>query len=271
MGCDGGTIPTRDELVKTKKRPEQKDRDAQRLFQWRHCHLTQEPLAKPIVACGLGRLYNKEAVIKKMLDDKKKAEKEIDAKHAHVRSLKDIRELQLTANPAFNGQNPSVGDGYVDQLVSPWICPVTGLEMNGRFRFVFDWSDGRVLSERAYKMVRKEPEAMLEENVVLMNPEENGEDEDRMRVKMEGRKARAKAGKKRKASSTATSEASEKPSTSKKTTKDAEKTTSSSSSSSSSLQNDPKKSEVFKSLFDSHPSAQNRPKGNWVTFDPRYN
>ena len=23
MGCDGGTIPTRDELVKTKKRPEQ--------------------------------------------------------------------------------------------------------------------------------------------------------------------------------------------------------------------------------------------------------
>ena len=37
------------------------------------------------------------------------------------------------------------------------------------------------------------------------------------------------------------------------------------------VQNDPSKSEVFKSLFSSHKSAQNRPKGNWVTFDPRYN
>ena len=37
------------------------------------------------------------------------------------------------------------------------------------------------------------------------------------------------------------------------------------------VQNDPTKSEVYKSLFDSHKSAQNKPKGNWVTFDPRYN
>ena len=30
-------------------------------------------------------------------------------------------------------------------------------------------------------------------------------------------------------------------------------------------------SEVFKSLFTTHKSAQNKPKGHWVTFDPRYN
>ena len=36
---------------------------------------------------------------------------------------------------------------------------MTSLEMNGHARFVFDWSDGRVMSERAYKMV-KEDEAM---------------------------------------------------------------------------------------------------------------
>merc|ERR1712210_168786 len=30
------------------------------------------------------------------------------------------------------------------------------------------------------------------------------------------------------------------------------------------------KSEVFKKLFTSHESAQNLPKGHWVTFDPRY-
>lgn len=38
-----------------------------------------------------------------------------------------------------------------------------------------------------------------------------------------------------------------------------------------SLQDDPTKSEVYKKLFSSHKTAQNLPKGNWVTFDPRYN
>merc|ERR1711973_308624 len=37
------------------------------------------------------------------------------------------------------------------------------------------------------------------------------------------------------------------------------------------LQSDPNKSEVYKSLFSSHKSAANKPKGHWVTFDPRYN
>ena len=36
MGCDGGTIPTRDELVKLKKKPEQKDSDGHRLYKWQH-------------------------------------------------------------------------------------------------------------------------------------------------------------------------------------------------------------------------------------------
>jgi len=39
----------------------------------------------------------------------------------------------------------------------------------------------------------------------------------------------------------------------------------------SGVQNDPSKSEVYKSLFSSHHTALNKPKGNWVTFDPRYN
>ena len=38
-----------------------------------------------------------------------------------------------------------------------------------------------------------------------------------------------------------------------------------------SVQDDPSNSEVYKRLFSTHKSAQNLPKGNWVTFDPRYN
>ena len=63
MGCDGGTIPTRDELVRTKQNPEKKDKDFVRIYKWQYCHLTQQKLTQPIVACQLGRLYNKEAIV----------------------------------------------------------------------------------------------------------------------------------------------------------------------------------------------------------------
>jgi hypothetical protein len=65
MGCDGGTIPTRDELVKLKKKPEQRDKDGHRIFRWQHCSISQQPLRKPVMACELGRLYNKESIIGK--------------------------------------------------------------------------------------------------------------------------------------------------------------------------------------------------------------
>ena len=67
MGCDGGTIPTRDELVKLKKKPEKKDSDGHRLYKWQHCSITQQMLTKPVVACEMGRLYGKEAVIGKTI------------------------------------------------------------------------------------------------------------------------------------------------------------------------------------------------------------
>ena len=145
MGCDGGTIPTRDELVKTKKKPEQvrkfsiffcktsfenliyfsqKDKDSERLYRWRHCALTQEPLDKPVVACELGRLYNKEAIIEKLLNAKSEGTSQ-DNLAEHIKSLKDIKELQLEPNPAFKDK-ASVGDGgYVETSISPWICPLT--------------------------------------------------------------------------------------------------------------------------------------------------
>lgn len=41
MGCDGGTIPRRDELVRTKQKDEQKDVHAENAFKWKHCALSQ--------------------------------------------------------------------------------------------------------------------------------------------------------------------------------------------------------------------------------------
>lgn len=80
MGCDGGTIPTRGELVKEKKRDVKLDPkigldakvslDPRTLSlglrnlldlrqQWKTCKLSSAPLKEPVVACELGRLYNK--------------------------------------------------------------------------------------------------------------------------------------------------------------------------------------------------------------------
>lgn len=284
MGCDGGTIPTRDELVKTKKKPEQKDQDSVRLYKWQHCALTQEPLDKPIVACELGRLYNKEAIIEKLLN----AKSEGSSQGAdHIKSLKDVKELQLEPNPNFKDK-ASVGDGgYVDRSISPWICPLTSQEMNGKFRFVFDWSNGKVMSKRAYKMLKADKAAAIaEEDLIVINPDENSDDEDLMRTKMEARRARIKAAKKaakeekRKANGSATV-ANDEVSDAKKAKVVQQPSTSSSSKmikngsdktkATKSVQDDPTKTEVYKSLFSSHKTALNKPKGNWVTFDPRYN
>jgi len=291
MGCDGGTIPTRDELVKTKKKPEQKDPNSVRLYKWQHCALTQEPLQKPVVACELGRMYNKEAIIEKLLNAKSEGtSSDRDRVAEHIRNLKDVKELQLEPNPAFKGNGSIVGDGgYNDTDKAQWICPLTTQEMNGRFPFVFDWSDGKVLSKKAYKMLKEDKASTIsEENLIILNPEWGEKDADLMRTKMDARRARVKALKKaakegkRKlveengsntpstSSSSATngdvkkSKIAKMPST---LTSDSEKK----GKFSKSVQQDPSKSEVYKSLFSSHHTAVNKPKGNWVTFDPRYN
>ena len=68
----------------------QKDKDSVRLYKWQHCHLTQQKLTKPIVACELGFLYNKEAVIEKLLDSKGNKDSDSNKNDigSHIRSLK---------------------------------------------------------------------------------------------------------------------------------------------------------------------------------------
>jgi hypothetical protein len=294
MGCDGGTIPTRDELVKLKKKPEQRDKDGHRLYKWQHCAISQQLLRKPVMACELGRLYNKESVIELLLNkDRSKTDELLNT--AHIEKLKDVVELNLHDNPAFDINKQSVGDGlYNDALISPWICPVTGLEMNGRFKFVFGFINGKVVAERAIKVLRKdkvEGQHYKEEDIVTLNPEE--EELDLMNSKMNARRARVKALKKAAKEAKRKNESDFKVPSSSKTVpedgasapkklkaeelsafKDQKKTNDPSkikSSKPKSVQSDPNASEVYKKLFSTHKTALNQKQGNWVTFDPRYN
>ncbi|GCC37386.1 hypothetical protein chiPu_0015890 [Chiloscyllium punctatum] len=202
MGCDGGTIPKRHELVKGPKKVEQVDKNAALVARWNYCAISQRPLRKPIVACELGRLYNKDVVIEYLLDTS--PEKCIIETAAHIKNLKDVKELNLTDNPAWKGDKVNTkGDKYEDLQGAAFICPVVGLEMNGRQKFCYLRDCGCVFSERAMKEIKTEVchkcgKPFKEDDVILLNG--NKEEIADLQRKMEERKLKAKLLKKAKKS-----------------------------------------------------------------------
>ena len=130
MGCDGGTIPKRDELVRTKQKKEQKEKSMELAAKWQFCAISSNKLVEPIVSCQLGRLYNKDAVIEYLLD---KSSAPNVSLVQHIRSLKDIKTLNLTIKSGYNEKKPEIDGQYVDTQDSKFVCPVVGIEMNGLF------------------------------------------------------------------------------------------------------------------------------------------
>lgn len=92
MGADGGSIPTRRELVKTKSsRTEKADQNVQTYTHWYLCALSRAPLQIPVVSCMLGRLYNKDAVLRFLLESKADAGRPLsdgDVICGHIKSLR---------------------------------------------------------------------------------------------------------------------------------------------------------------------------------------
>ncbi|CAG9857942.1 unnamed protein product [Phyllotreta striolata] len=281
MGCDGGTIPRRDELVRVKKKPETKDKDAELAFKWRCCSITQETLQQPIVVCHLGKLYNKVSLIEALLDRGALSES-----FKHVKSLKDVRELKLTENPEA-GKNDSS---------AAYICPVLGLEMTGKFRFVALWSCGCAFSERALKEIgtktcHKCSAPFVEDDVIVINGTE--EDMPLMKERMEKRKQANKkktktvikveesdvssscassskveeAGRKRKANDVSHSKIANVISVGKVTKQEELKKMKAD----YSVAKDKQATDVYKSLFTSHKSEKEQNRAHWVTYNPFYN
>ncbi|KAL7667588.1 hypothetical protein ACOME3_010595 [Neoechinorhynchus agilis] len=153
MGCDGGTIPRRDELVRTKKHKPRKDKQALRAARWNNCSLSQLPLKLPVVACRRGRLYNKHELILALIERKDPTVAPNFKNLRHIKKLKrDTRELRLTLNPDFPNDASAVDAS--DMSVRGMFVFLSGLEMNGSHRFVFLWTCGCVMAARAMKRVQ---------------------------------------------------------------------------------------------------------------------
>lgn len=122
-GNDGGSIPRRSEMVQTQKRPT-RDREAEQLAEheaWLYCALSGAPLRRPVMSCGLGRLYNKEAVLEHILQGPERFPDTAGAA-SHVASLRDVQEVVLQEAAGSQGR---------------FVCPVTMREMDEHSRFVY--------------------------------------------------------------------------------------------------------------------------------------
>ncbi|KAG0165998.1 hypothetical protein DFQ28_007977 [Apophysomyces sp. BC1034] len=206
MGNDGGSIPRRIELVKEKQRDVKLNPDLERIAAWFHCALSkahmsmdQQPLEQPIVACGLGKLYNQDAVIEYLLD--KSAYGDGDRICSHISSIKDTVKLTLTPNPAYNDSDATTM-GHLDKdIKSRFICPISMKEMNGKHRFVYLDTCGCVFAEQALKEIPSKEcvscgKSFEANNNILINPAK--EELESMKVILEEKKAKIKAEKKAK-------------------------------------------------------------------------
>ncbi|KAE9389624.1 DUF602-domain-containing protein [Gymnopus androsaceus JB14] len=207
MGNDGGSIPDRRDLVRTKAKAEQADKANQTRARWFFCALSKRPLQEPIVSCVLGKLLP--------TGDGEKI-------CGHIRSLKDVKTLKLTPNTSLTTSSEPTSR-------SPFVCPLNLKEMNGVQPFVYISTCGCVFSQAALKTVvsasssspkEKEDssvpgeESELElcpqcatkfsrkDNVLMLNPPP--EEEERMRENMELQRSKepTKKSKKRKNAST---------------------------------------------------------------------
>ncbi|KAJ2515702.1 Replication termination factor 2 [Coemansia sp. RSA 1939] len=134
MGNDGGSIPRRSEMVREKPKDEKADRKNQLIAMYYHCALSKKPLEAPVVGDGLGRLYNREAVLEYLLG--KNTFGDGAQVCQHIRSLKDIKTLTAKDNPAYEKSKKSTAILSFDQQpVAPFDPEVLSLlkkEMDAR-------------------------------------------------------------------------------------------------------------------------------------------
>ena len=150
MGNDGGSIPTRRELVKSSaaalSTTQVKEiQTEQQEHYWSTCALSHQRLSHPIVSDALGTFYNKDAVLDYLLDvgkeggemEKGELEKRGEAFKDRLRGLRDVVEVR------FQTEGPG-GD-------QRWVCPVTGKVLGPGTRAAYLVPCGHAFAESVFK------------------------------------------------------------------------------------------------------------------------
>lgn len=182
MGCDGGSIPKRDELTKLKEKPPKADPTEVNRIHWTSCALSKETLNPPIVACQLGNLYNKEAILKALIA------KNMPAALNHIKSMKDVFEVHFKENPRFQQMKERKNEAVMDLgEEAPFICPITSEEVGGGHKFSVIRTCGCVFSDSALKECPSDVclqcnKPFTVDNILQLNPEQ--EEQSRLRQQL---------------------------------------------------------------------------------------
>ncbi|KAF7589864.1 hypothetical protein BBP40_003576 [Aspergillus hancockii] len=180
MGNDGGSIPTRRELVREAARAPSTAqlKETQRELQehlWTTCPLSHKPLVRPIVSDCVGNLYNKDAILKYLLSSEEiegissKADCE-EVLCGRVKGLRDVVELKFEIDTE-HGQHPSTKH----EKREGWICPVTAKQLGPNVKAVYLVPCGHVFSEEAIRQLKEDKclqcnELYTQENVISILP-----------------------------------------------------------------------------------------------------
>ncbi|TKA70318.1 hypothetical protein B0A49_11949 [Cryomyces minteri] len=157
MGNDGGSIPTRRELVKEALRnpttTELKEtQNEQQEFHWSTDPLSKRPLSRPVVSDSSGNLYSKDSILEFLLpseDGSSKAEADSVLQGA-VNSLRDVIEVKFEVD--VEARSRSNGSARVES----WICPITNKTLGPGVKAVYLVPCGHAFSDSAIKEVSGE-------------------------------------------------------------------------------------------------------------------
>ncbi|KAK3710866.1 Replication termination factor 2 [Vermiconidia calcicola] len=154
MGNDGGSIPTRRELVKEAARNQttaerKESQQEQQEYCWTTDPISRKPLAQPVVSDCNGKLYNKDVILEFLVEGSRKGDVET-VTQGSIKSLKDIVEVKFDvdaeASATTNGESKH----------EVWRCPVTGDRLGSGSKAVYLVPCGHAFSGSAIKEVSGE-------------------------------------------------------------------------------------------------------------------
>lgn len=139
-----GTQPNQVRTIREEYLNEYKKRKVRMSF----CRITEDPLEAPIVACRLGHLYNKTAVIECLL------ERKMPKEYSHIRSLKDVKQCKVEFDKDESTSNVAVGETNVARK-NGLICPLSRADLsNSGLKTVLIWKTGVMCTEKALKEMK---------------------------------------------------------------------------------------------------------------------
>ncbi|CEO58677.1 hypothetical protein PMG11_03384 [Penicillium brasilianum] len=192
MGNDGGSIPTRRELVREAARAPTtaQIKEAQREQQehsWTTCPLSHKALARPVVSDSVGNLYNKDAVLQFLLpgDDGEGISSKSDCEEVlcgRVKGLRDVVELHFEIDTELSEHPSDRANAHRHLRREGWICPITAKPLGPSVKSVYLVPCGHVFAEEAIRQLKGDKclqcnESYTEDNIIPILPTKEADKE----------------------------------------------------------------------------------------------